>query len=212
MRGAGIITRGFWIAVIAAGAVTIAANAQQPQAKPTEPIENVLKDAPKAYMDRCVYCHDTGVGPVLHGRGLNENYVGLVVRNGLRAMPAFRTVEVDDKQIAEVAAYLSKMQPGQKLAAGAVAGPANAEKGKALYQQSCVTCHGAQGKGDGIVGKSLVPPVKDFTSEESKKKSPAELQKIIEDGAPGTAMPSWKTVLSPQDIQDVLAHVLELRK
>lgn len=203
--------RGTWVAIVGVAA-TLVANAQQPQAQPPASSGDVLKDAPTAYLNACVYCHDAGVGPVLHGRGLNANYIGLVVRNGMRAMPAFRSVEVDDKQIAELAAYLSKVQPGQKPAAGAVAGPANAEKGKAIYQQSCVTCHGAQGKGDGIVGKSLVPPVKDFTSEESKKKSPAELQKIIEEGMPGTAMPAWKTVLSPQDIQDVLAHVLVLRK
>lgn len=211
MIGRRIIIRRAWITIVGVAA-TLVASAQQPQVQPSVPNGGVLKDAPKAYLDRCVYCHDTGVGPVLRGRGLTAGYIGLMVRNGIRAMPAFRSAEVDDKQIAELAAYLSKVEPGQKPVAGAAAGPANAEKGKAIYQQSCVTCHGPEGKGDGIVGKSLVPPVKDFTSEESKHKSPAELQKVIEEGMPGTAMPSWKTVLPPQDIQDVLAHVLVLRK
>ncbi|HSE60420.1 MAG TPA: cytochrome c [Nitrospiraceae bacterium] len=88
----------------------------------------------------------------------------------------------------------------------------DAAKGKSIYQAKCVTCHGPQGKGDGPVGKALKPPAGDFTSAESKKKSEAELQKIIENGVPKTAMVAWKTQLSGAELQDVLAYVLTLRK
>ena len=88
----------------------------------------------------------------------------------------------------------------------------DAGKGKAVYQKSCVACHGPQGKGDGPTGKVLVPPAADFTSAASRKKSDADLLKIIENGKPPTAMIAWKGQLSDQDIQNVLAYVKTLRK
>jgi mono/diheme cytochrome c family protein len=85
-------------------------------------------------------------------------------------------------------------------------------KGKAVYEKSCVACHGPQGKGDGPTGRVLVPPAADFTSAASRKKSDADLLKIIENGKPPTAMIAWKGQLSDQDIQNVLAYVKTLRK
>ena len=85
-------------------------------------------------------------------------------------------------------------------------------KGKAVYEKSCMACHGPQGKGDGPTGKVLVPPAADFTSAASKKKSDADLLKIVENGKPPTAMVAWKGQLSEQDIQHVLAYVKTLRK
>ena len=94
----------------------------------------------------------------------------------------------------------------------AVAAPGEAVKGKAVYEKSCMACHGSQGKGDGPTGKVLVPPAADFTSAASKRKSDAELLRIIENGKPPTAMIAWKGVLSAQEIQQVLAYVKSLRK
>ena len=88
----------------------------------------------------------------------------------------------------------------------------DAEKGKPIFQSKCVSCHGPEGKGDGPVGKALKPPAGDFSSAASKKKSPEELQAIIEHGVPKTSMVAWKKQLSEAEIQDVLAYVLTLRK
>lgn len=88
----------------------------------------------------------------------------------------------------------------------------DAAKGKSIYQAKCVTCHGAQGKGDGPIGKQLKPPAGDFTSAESKKKSEDELLGIIQNGKPKTAMVAWKSQLSAMEIQDLLAYVLTLQK
>ena len=92
------------------------------------------------------------------------------------------------------------------------AAPGDPAKGKAVYEQRCLACHGPQGKGDGPTGKVLVPPAADFTSAASRKKSDADLLKIIENGKPPTAMVAWKGQLSEQDIQHVLAYVKALRK
>ncbi|WP_447979995.1 c-type cytochrome [Candidatus Nitrospira bockiana] len=94
----------------------------------------------------------------------------------------------------------------------ALAAGGDAANGKAIYQTKCVTCHGPQGKGDGPLGKKLKPPAGDFSSPESKKKSPEELRRIIENGVPKTSMVAWKSQLSAQEIDDVLAYVESLRK
>src|SRR5438105_3465004 len=44
-----------------------------------------LSEAPKAYMDRCYFCHEFKVGPMLRGRGLQPDYVRQILRNGSRA-------------------------------------------------------------------------------------------------------------------------------
>ncbi|MGD9730014.1 MAG: cytochrome c [Nitrospiraceae bacterium] len=88
----------------------------------------------------------------------------------------------------------------------------DAAKGKPIFESKCVSCHGAEGKGDGPIGKALKPPAGDFTSAEAKKKSSEELQKIIENGVPKTSMVAWKKQLNETEIQDVLAYVLTLRK
>jgi mono/diheme cytochrome c family protein len=88
----------------------------------------------------------------------------------------------------------------------------DAAKGKSIYQAKCVNCHGPEGKGDGPLGKKLKPPASDFTSAESKKKSEDQLLNAIKNGVPKTSMVAWGKKLSETEQQDVLAHVLTLRK
>ena len=65
------------------------------------------KDAQHVYAKVCSNCHETGVGPVIKGRGLESDYYQHVVRHGLRAMPAFRPTDVDDAALRQVAEMLA---------------------------------------------------------------------------------------------------------
>ncbi|WP_036269200.1 c-type cytochrome [Methylocaldum szegediense] len=66
------------------------------------------KDGAEVYAKICAYCHDAGVGPVIKGRQLPPEYISLVVRQGLRAMPAFRSSFIDDKALQALGEYISK--------------------------------------------------------------------------------------------------------
>lgn len=63
------------------------------------------------YAKVCHYCHDAGVGPVLLGRQLPPEYVQLMVRRGLRAMPAFSAAFIDDAALADVGRYIQQSAP-----------------------------------------------------------------------------------------------------
>jgi mono/diheme cytochrome c family protein len=62
----------------------------------------------EVYAKVCRYCHESGVAPVLLGRKLPAPVIAVFVRNGSRAMPAFRSAEIDDAALAQLGEYISK--------------------------------------------------------------------------------------------------------
>jgi mono/diheme cytochrome c family protein len=66
------------------------------------------KDGAEVYVKVCALCHDTTIGPVLRGRDLAPTYIQRIVRHGKRAMPAFRSSEIDDQSLEKLAEYVSK--------------------------------------------------------------------------------------------------------
>ena len=72
------------------------------------------KDGAEVYAKVCGYCHEGGkVGPQLLGRSLPPVYIQQVVRNGNRAMPAFRSAEIDDDALAKVADFIFRQKAPQ---------------------------------------------------------------------------------------------------
>ncbi|MGE3977635.1 MAG: cytochrome c [Nitrospira sp.] len=85
-----------------------------------------------------------------------------------------------------------------------------ASKGKQLYEEHCMVCHGRGGKGDGY--RLFNPPPADLTSPAVQEKLDAALLKTIHEGRPNTAMGTWKYVLSSEEARDVLAYVRSLSR
>lgn len=70
------------------------------------------KDTTVLYAKICANCHETGVGPVIKDRvDLAPEYYQLMVRNGNKAMPAFRITDIDTPTLVKLSESLSKM-PG----------------------------------------------------------------------------------------------------
>jgi cytochrome c6 len=86
---------------------------------------------------------------------------------------------------------------------------ADSDAGKAVYEKSCVGCHGKDGKGNPAMAKVLGEKGLDLTSKEATQKSDAELLKIIVEGA--GKMPAQKS-LSQDEQKQVLAYVRSLAK
>ena len=85
---------------------------------------------------------------------------------------------------------------------------ADAGAGKAVYEKSCVGCHGADGKGNPAMAKVLGEKGLNITSKEAAKKSDAELLKVIAEGS--GKMPAAK--LSKDEQKQVLGYVRTLQK
>ena len=86
---------------------------------------------------------------------------------------------------------------------------ADTSVGKAVFEKSCVSCHGKDGKGNPAMAKVLGEKGLDLTSKDATQKSDDQLLKVIAEGA--GKMPAQKT-LSKDDQKQVLSYVRSLAK
>src|SRR5262252_5287074 len=105
---------------------------------------------------------------------------------------------------------------GHGASAGHEAKPNPAiERGQVVFQQYCATCHGAQGKGDGISATNL--PIKPQNLTEGAMMNPLPdhfLHRVISQGAESVGlsplMPAFTPFLSEVQIEEVIAYVRTL--
>lgn len=89
--------------------------------------------------------------------------------------------------------------------------PQSISRGSVLWKQDCEACHGANGRGDGLVTASLRKRPKDLTR--------IALPPVFPDGVVayriangGEVMPAWKGVLSSGDIWDLVSFIRAQRR
>lgn len=82
--------------------------------------------------------------------------------------------------------------------------------GREIYVNTCIRCHGIDGKG--AMGIQLAPPPADLTSDSVQNRLDASLFKRIHDGKPNTAMGAWKYSVSDDEIWDVLAYIRTMKQ
>jgi mono/diheme cytochrome c family protein len=90
-----------------------------------------------------------------------------------------------------------------------VATPDLIAAGRSKFQALCATCHGAEGKGDGVAGVALNPLPRNFTSLEGWTNGP-QFEKVfisITEGITGTGMAPYGTLEALERIQ--LAHYVQ---
>jgi mono/diheme cytochrome c family protein len=90
------------------------------------------------------------------------------------------------------------------------------QRGSALYQRHCASCHGVTGDGQGPAAEYLYPRPRDyrrgifkFTSTGRNKPRKVDLVRIVTYGARGTSMPSFRW-LSPEEISALVDYVILL--
>jgi cytochrome c6 len=80
---------------------------------------------------------------------------------------------------------------------------ADAAKGAEIYKAKCQMCHGADGRGQTPMAKSM--PIKDLGSGDIQKMHDSELKTLIENGR--NKMPAYKSKLTDAQIGDVIQHL-----
>ncbi len=95
--------------------------------------------------------------------------------------------------------------------------PENIKAGETIYIKRCLPCHGEKGASDGAAAIYLNPRPRDFTRGMFKIKTTAldaaptdeDHFRIVTRGIPGTAMPSWQTLLSEEERWQVIFYEQE---
>jgi mono/diheme cytochrome c family protein len=168
------------------------------------------------YSQQCVSCHGTqgegGVGPALNNRQLLKNTLDnvffSVIRSGIpnTQMPAWSVDyggPLTDEDIRDLVAFIRAWEPTAPEIEPAVFVPDPA-RGALLFSSTCAICHGENG-----AGTDRAPQLND----------PQRLQSLPDDwyretirnGRPAKGMPTWGTVLSPNQIDDVVALIDDWR-
>ena len=89
------------------------------------------------------------------------------------------------------------------------------EAGRRIYESRCWFCHGEEGDGRGPIAEYLWPRPRDFTAgsyklrttESGELPTDEDLYRTISLGIPGTAMPEWGSVLTPEERWQVIAYL-----
>jgi len=83
------------------------------------------------------------------------------------------------------------------------------QAGKKIYDTNCSICHGANGKGEGILTKVYDMQPADHTNASTMNlMSNEKIYSIISSGTAGAKlMPGWKDILSENDIQNVISYI-----
>jgi len=171
------------------------------------------------FAQNCAGCHGVnGDGKGLAASGLLPKPINLrqhrfstqglarILWNGVAgsAMPAWRDFSTTD--LASLTTYVQALHDTSVDMAQAPA-PILA-RGAAVYVSKCLSCHGAQGKGNGPDGMTHVPRPANFTA---MQPDTARILQVLNEGIPGTRMASWPSLAS-SDKQAVSAFVRTLFK
>lgn len=101
---------------------------------------------------------------------------------------------------------MAAVEAKSKIAKPWISSPELIAHGKELYSVQCVSCHGAEGKGDGPAAGALTPPPRNFTQTAGWKNGhkATMIFKTLKEGLPPSAMASYATL--PADDRWALAH------
>ena len=169
------------------------------------------------YQEDCAACHgEQGqgqVGPALNSKDLlstapDELLFGLI-RTGVpgTVMPAWGQTfggPLTDEAVSQVVAFIRAWEPTAPEIVPVAVEP-DPVRGATIFAETCFICHGENGQGTERAPRLNDPAtLKDFDD--------AWYRNTITHGRPAQGMPTWGTVLSPSQIEDVVALVAAWRE
>jgi len=170
----------------------------------------------RIYTEQCVACHgaagEGGSGTALNDKNLLKNTLDdifySVIRSGVPStqMPAWSVDfggPLTDEDIRDVVAFVRAWEPTAPEIEPEVFEPDSA-RGALLFSTTCAICHGDDGKGSDD-RPSINDTLRLATLDNDWYRS------VIANGRPAKGMPTWGTVLNPNQIEDLIALVDDWR-
>lgn len=168
------------------------------------------------FAENCTACHNEngegGVAPALNSRELlkttSDETLFSLTRTGVPGtiMPAWGQAfggPFTDEEVRQIVAFVRAWEPTAPEIEEASSKP-DPVRGATIFATNCFICHGANGQGTGRAPKLNDPTrLDDFP--------PAWYRSTISFGRPAKGMPTWGTVLSPRQIDDLVALLMAWR-
>lgn len=164
------------------------------------PAEGDVKRGEKVFAANCSACHgDSGRADSPGARALQPTPVDLteyqfsepglisILHNGVAgsSMPAWR--DLTDRELADVASYVHSLHEPSRVDEQEPDSRMLAE-GAQLFANSCASCHGVDGEGDGPAAQVYKPRPFNFHNIQPNTQ---RILAVLEHGVPGTAMPDF---------------------
>ena len=83
------------------------------------------------------------------------------------------------------------------------------EAGRKIYNFRCYFCHGYSGNARTVAASFLNPPPVDFTSAKAAQFTREHIVSVLRNGKPGTAMNSFRNVITDAEMGQVAAFVID---
>jgi mono/diheme cytochrome c family protein len=169
------------------------------------------------FATNCTTCHGQNgegvIGPALNSQGLlkttSDATLMALIRSGVpgSVMPAWGQAfggPLTDEQVTQLAAFIRAWEPTAPSLAPKNQAPDPA-RGAAIFASTCFICHGDNG-----TGTKRAPAINDL--QRLQQFDDTWYRDTIANGRPAKGMPTWGTVLSPAQIDDLVALVGAWRK
>jgi cytochrome c oxidase cbb3-type subunit 3 len=177
---------------------------------PWEQLTPQQVEGKRLFMSSCVSCHDRA--RTINSEVIWETRPVSYPRNQYSPgdqPPLTATGNTNEQSKSSLDAMTSASPYLLHDRAPVLAGLSESERrGEQLFQQNCAFCHAADGTARNWIGSFMEPHPRDLTSSKAMAgMTRARLRKVIHEGLPGTSMPAWQSVLSEQQMDDVIAYV-----
>ena len=169
------------------------------------------------FEENCTSCHgkngEGGVGSALNSQEflamVSDELFFSLTRSGVPGtlMPAWGQAfggPFTDQQLSQLVAFVRSWEPTAPEVE-TVAEQPDPARGAVIYTQTCVVCHGENGQ-----GTDPVPALND--PERLTGLDDGWYRNTIARGRPAKGMPTWGTVLSPGQINDLVALIAAWRE
>ena len=102
----------------------------------------------------------------------------------------------------------ARLEAGRTLVNPEPKSPESLARGRQMYELHCLVCHGAQGRGDGPVGRKFVPQPMELNLDYVQLQPDGQLFYTISHGS--IAMPFYRQAILPEDRWHLVNFIKEV--